>query len=204
MRRLALLAVTVLLFGRPALAQDASRGEVSGGWRFYHANRGNLPFMFDVKKPNEYPRGWYGDIALNLSPKFAIVGEAGGSYFSADAHRPSGSVTFDESAEVTFHTFMGGIRVRAPQNARLVPFGQVLVGGEHNASNDERTITFSGRPSTSVSETSGSGAVLALDGGLTIAAAGSLGVRASAGYVRFFSKADADAFRLALGATLRF
>ena len=50
---------------------------------------------------------------------------------------------------------------------------------------------------------SSSNTVLALDGGVTISA-GWLGVRASAGYARFFSQADADAFRVSLGAGRRF
>src|SRR5262245_37192060 len=199
MRKIGLLVIATLLIARPSFTQDMSRGEVSGGWRYYHATLASLSFMLDVKKPKDYPKGWYGDAAMNLSPKFALVGEAGGSYFSDDVHRPSGLVTFDESANVKFHTFMGGVRIRAPQNARIVPFGQVLFGGEHNASSDDRTLTISGRPSTSHSETSANGAVLALDSGVTIAA-GPIGVRAATGYVRFFGQPDADAFRMTLGA----
>ena len=204
MRRLAFLVLGVLFLVRPAAAQDTSRGEFSAGWRFTHANLGNVPFTFEIPKPNDFPRGWYGDVALNLSPKFALVGEAGGTYLHDTTSRTTGSVTIAQAVDVTFHTFMGGVRVRAPQNARLVPFGQVLIGGEHNSSSSERTLTFpAGRPSTSLQEASGSGAVLALDGGLTVAA-GPIGLRAAAGYARFFGTADADAFRLSIGVTRRF
>jgi hypothetical protein len=103
---------------------------------------------------------------------------------------------------MTLHAFMGGVRVRAPQNPRFVPFGQVLFGGEHNSSARELTNTFSGRTSTSLIENGSSGAALALDAGVTASAF--IGVRASVGYVRLFGDADADAFRLSLGAAFRF
>lgn len=201
------LSVTCLLwlsaFAPSAFAQDTSRGEYSGGWRYYHATLNSTVYTVEIKKPNDFPKGWYGDLAFNLSPKFAIVGEAGGTYFRDDFKRTSGSVVTEESAEITFHTFMGGVRVRAPQNARVVPFGQVLFGGEHNTSSDERRLTISGRPSNGTTEAGSSGALLGLDGGVTISA-GWVGIRAAAGYARFFSKADSDAFRLSLGAAFRF
>jgi hypothetical protein len=59
------------------------------------------------------------------------------------------------------------------------------------------------QPSTSTRENSSSNAVLALDAGVTLMA-GPIAVRVAGGYVRFFSTADADAFRFSLGAGLRF
>jgi hypothetical protein len=115
-------------------------------------------------------------VAVNVSPKFALVGEA---------------------------TFMGGVRIRAPQRRAIVPFGQVLFGGEHDTSTFERTTQYSQRPSTCRSESGSSNAVLALDSGVTMMA-GVIAVRASAGYVRMFGRADAHAFRLSLGAGFRF
>ena len=99
---------------------------------------------------------------------------------------------------------MGGIRIRAPQHRAVVPFGQVLFGGEHDTSTIARTTQFSQfQPSVSRREISTSNAVLALDSGITMMA-GPIAVRASGGYVRFFSQADADAFRFSLGAGFRF
>ena len=158
----------------------------------------------ELESPNDFLKGWYADVAFNVSPKFAIVGEAGGTYHNDAISRVSGTVTFDESVEIKFHTFMGGVRVRAPQLEWLVPFGQVLFGGERDMSTSERTITFrNSAPSRSLRETDFSNPVLGLDAGVTIAA-GSVGGRASVGYVRFFDRADADGFRLSLGVALRF
>jgi hypothetical protein len=181
----------------PAFAQDTSRGELSGGWRYYHATiQGLAPIAFNL---NDFPQGWYGDVAANLSPKFAVVGEAGGTYSSNE--RSLSSAT-RETSDVRLHVFMGGVRVRAPQNARFIPFGQVLFGGEHNTSARELTSTFSGRTSTSRFERGSSGAALALDAGVTAKAI--IPVRAAVGYVRLFGEADSDAFRLSLGAACRF
>ena len=98
---------------------------------------------------------------------------------------------------------MGGVRVRAPQTAWAVPFGQVLFGGVRNTSVGERTITVFQTTSTTRQEETSSDPALALDGGVTMAI-GRIGVRASVGYARFFGTADADAFRLSLGAAFRF
>lgn len=202
--RLGLLVPGVLLmFAGTAFAQDTSRGEVSGGWRYYHGTLSNTVTFFDVDEPNDNPKGWYADVAYNLSPKFAVVAEAGGTYFEDEVSETGSFISTSESSQLTFHTFMGGIRVRAPQNRRLVPFGQILFGGERDSSSIDHTLTFSGRPSTTHLESSSSNTALALDGGATIKA-GVIGVRASVGYARFFGGADTDMFRLSLGAAFRF
>ena len=187
-----------------AEAQDTSRGEVTAGWRYYYATIKTVPNTFELDHPNDYPTGWYADVSLNVSPKFAIVGEAGGTYHKDDTSSTTGSITRTESLDITFHTFMGGVRIRAPQHRALVPFGQVLFGGEPDSSTAERTFQIGqSNPSTTRQETNTSNAVLALDGGLTMMA-GPIAIRASGGYVRFFSRADADTFRLSLGGGFRF
>jgi len=99
---------------------------------------------------------------------------------------------------------MGGVRVRAPQIEWFVPFGQVLFGGERDTSTHERTLTFqTGSPSRLLREADTSNPVLGLDSGVSMMA-GPIGVRVSAGYVRFFRRADADALRVNLGAAFRF
>jgi hypothetical protein len=193
----------LLLVAWPASAQDTSRGEFSAGWRYYHATIRSVVLPIQMPRPNDYPQGWYADASVNLSPLFAIVGEAGGTYFHDEISMP-GTVSIAESTKVTFHTFMGGVRVRAPQIPWFVPFGQVVFGGERDASSNERTITFpAGNPSRSRREVATSNPVLGLDAGVTIAG-GVMGVRVSAGYVRFFRSADADALRVNVGAVVRF
>jgi hypothetical protein len=209
MRRLGVLVTAVLLTSAAsAFADDTSKGEVSGGWRYYHATIASSVSLTGANPANDFPKGWYGDVAGNLSPKFAIVGEVGGFYRSDDKTTTIGSTTTAESSDITLHTFMGGIRVRAPQNPKIIPFGQVLFGGEHNSASYDRTFTISipGNsipPSKITRDETASGAALALDGGMTVAF-GSIGVRMSGGYVRMFGDADADAFRFSLGGAYRF
>ena len=193
----------LLIVAGPAFAQDASRAEISAGWRQHHVTITSVVRPLQVEVPNDYPKGWYADAAVNVSEKFAIVAEAAGSRFEDAFEQPSNVVSIRESLDVEFYTFMGGVRVRAPQTASAVPFGQVLFGGVRNTSVGERTITVFQTTSTTRQEETSSDAALALDGGVTLAI-GRIGVRASVGYARFFGTADADAFRLSLGAAFRF
>ena len=209
MRRLGLLAGGVLLLAaHSAFAQDTSKGEVSGGWRYYHATIRSSVSLTGASDVNDFSKGWYVDVSGNLSPKFAVVGDVGGTYQRDETSPTQGLVRTSEVTDLKLYTFMGGIRVRAPQNARIIPFGQVLVGGERNISDYTRTTTFnipnaSIPPSTVSLEGNTSGAALALDGGVTISV-GSIGVRTQAGYVRMFGDADVDAFRFSLGGVFRF
>jgi len=204
MVRIGWFAVGVLLtMAGSAFAQDTSRAEASFGWRQHHATISSVVSAIQTQTPNDFPKGWYADVAVNVSEKFAIVAEAAGSYFDDEFTQTSGPVSIRESMDVKFHTFMGGVRVRAPHTAWIVPFGQVLVGGIRDTSSDERTITVFQSTSTNLQELTSSNAALALDGGVTVSA-GWIGVRGSVGYARFFSTADADAFRLSIGAAVRF
>lgn len=209
MRRLGLLATGVLLLAAPsAFADDTSKGEVSAGWRYYHTTIRSAVALTGSNPTNDFSKGWYADVSGNVSPKFAVVGEVGGLRENGGTSTTSGVVTTNESSHVKLYTFMGGIRVRAPQHPGIIPFGQVLVGGQRNESDYTRTLTFNipGFPSTpSVLARTGeaSSAALALDGGVTVAA-GFVGVRAQAGYVRMFGTTDADAFRVSLGGVYRF
>jgi hypothetical protein len=211
MRRLGWLATGVLLLAAPsAFAEDTSKGEVSLGWRYYHATFASMVPLGATTQVNDYSKGWYADVSGNLSPKFAVVGEVGSTYQSDDSTQTLGIVTTSESSDFELYTFMGGIRVRAPQNTRFIPFGQVLVGGQRNKSSYERTTTFNipNRPTplpptTSEDERDTSSAALALDGGVTVSV-GFVGVRAQAGYVRMFGDTDVDAFRFSLGGVYRF
>ena len=205
MRRLGVLVLGfVVIATKPASAQDTSRGEFSGGWRYYHA-------MLSLTKSSiparDHRKGWYADAAFNVSPILAIVGEAGGSYSRRDFTSTGNGLTVTFTSDVNFYTFMGGVRLRAPQVRRLVPFGQVLFGGEHDASVNESTSTVAQRTTRSRREGTSNSAALAFDGGATLML-GRIGVRASAGYARFFPTADfekdIDAFRFSLGAAFRF
>ena len=197
-------ALVILTAASPALAQDTSRGEVTAGWRYHHVTLSDIPLVSGVVTPNDYPEGWYADVSANLSPKFALVGEAGGTYHRDELSTTTGSVTTVSSLDIAFHTFLGGIRIRAPQRRAIVPFGQILFGGTRQTAEAERSVQIGqGTPSVTVREESSTSPVLALDSGVTLMA-GPIAIRAAGGYARFFNTADADAFRFSLGAGFRF
>ena len=203
MRRLCVLVLGVVVSAAgSASAQDASRGELSGGWRYYHATLN--PTTSTI--PN-HRKGWYADAAFNVSPVLAIVGEAGGSYSSSEFISTGIAATATITSDIKFHTFMGGVRLRVPFVPRVEPYGQVLFGGEHDATVSEQTLTVAQRTERRRQERSSNSAALAFDGGATLVL-GRIGVRASAGYARFFPTADfavdVNAFRFSLGAAFQF
>src|SRR5262245_47081885 len=174
MRRLGVLVLAVVLIAaRSASAQDTSRGEVSGGWRYYHLTFDGTTSPIPTRNP---PKGWYADAAINLLPILAIVGEAGGSYESNDFSSSGNGISVAITTDVKLHTFMGGVRLRAPLVPRFVPFGQVLFGGEHHATVTENVTTVAQRTTQSRREGSSNNHALALDGGATIVL-GAIGVR---------------------------
>lgn len=197
-------ALLLLTAAAPVFAQDTSRGEVTAGWRYHHVTLSDIPVTSGLAVPNDYPEGWYADVATNLSPKFALVGEAGGTYHRDELASTTGNLTSEASLDIAFHTFLGGIRIRAPQRRAIVPFGQILFGGTRQSAEAERTFQVGqSTPSVSVREQSSTSPVLALDAGVTLMA-GPIAIRAAGGYARFFNTADADAFRFSLGAGFRF
>ena len=90
----------LLIVAGPAFAQDASRAEISAGWRQHHVTITSVVRPLQVEVPNDYPKGWYADAAVNVSEKFAIVAEAAGSRFEDAFEQPSNVVSIRESLDV--------------------------------------------------------------------------------------------------------
>jgi hypothetical protein len=188
----------VLTIAGSAFAQDR-KTEFSGGWRYYHS------------EDTSYPKGWYADLATNLTPAdvtptFAVVGEVGGTYKSRDDSRVIGGVRYTGSADFSMHTFMGGLRARvASTNPRVVPFGQVLFGAARQKTSIDLSAAGPGTGTLSFSdEESNTDAALALDGGVDVDTGGSLRVRLAAGYFHVFGDSDSNAFRASVGVVLPF
>jgi hypothetical protein len=82
MRRLATLVLMVLVVtGGPALAQD--RPEVSAGWRLLHVSGSDADDISGAEDDGvNFPKGWYFDVAVPITPMFSIVGDIGGNYKS--------------------------------------------------------------------------------------------------------------------------
>src|SRR5882672_8533086 len=167
----------------PAAAQTAAT-ELSGGYQFTRTPDLNLP------------PGWYVDVAGHVAPMFAVVGEVSGAYKSETIAVGTSSV----DATVRLHTFMGGVRVAARTNPKVVPFGQVLLG----AARVSGGVTASG-PATSVIAVSDADTEFALQigGGVNLLTSGNFGVRLGADYRRIFISGEGEnEFRLVAGVVI--
>lgn len=179
----ALTALACALCAAPVAAQTATT-ELSAGYQFTRTPDLSLPL------------GWYVDVAGNVAPMFAVVGEVSGAYKSETISVGTSSV----DATVRLHTFMGGVRVVARTNPKLVPFGQVLFGAARLSGG----VTASG-PAVSVIAATDADTELALQigGGLNLMTSESFGVRVGADYRRIFiSGGGENEFRLVAGVVI--
>jgi opacity protein-like surface antigen len=181
----ALACMLCTAIAAPAAAQTATT-ELSAGYQFTRPPDLNLPL------------GWYVDVSGNVAPMFAIVGEVSGAYKSETIAVGTSSV----DATVRLHTFMGGVRVAARTNPRVVPFGQVLLG----AARASGGVTASG-PAVSVLAQTDADTEFALQigGGVNLMTSGTFGVRLGADYRRIFvSDGGENEFRLMAGVVFPF
>ena len=184
MRRLAVFVIGVVwLSGGTALAQD--RGDVSGGYRFLRLTGDDA---VNINK------GWYVDATGHVTGVLSIVGDVGGSYRSES--ETFGGIT--ASADVSVHTFMGGLKFRAPMvSPKAIPFAQVLFGGARGK------VTASGG-GFDFSESS-TDPVMNVSGGVDISGGGSVGARVQAGWARVFEDGGGtNLFQFSVGAKIGF
>jgi opacity protein-like surface antigen len=189
--RFATICLAVLGVAASASAQSAPRTEISGGYQF---------LTFDIDGENEsMPKGWYFDVAGNLNPMFGIVFQVGGNYKSFGESVTVGGGTFAAEADLKVHEFLGGLRVSARNNPRLVPYGQLLVGGVNASLELTATSTIPGIPGFST-EDSGTNFALEAGGGVNFGVAENTGIRFGVDYLRTFADDDgANAFRFHVG-----
>ena len=165
----------------PASAQEVSAVELSGGWQLIRVGE-----LFE-DEAEVVPAGWYVDVAGNVTRMLAIVGQVGGNYKSID-------VFFDE-VDAKAHEFLGGVRVSSRANARVVPFGQFLVGATRfRADSDLLGI-----------DESETDFALQVGGGVNLMATDRIGIRVGADYLRVFSEDEGtNVFRFVAGVVLPF
>ena len=200
MRRFATLVLGVLvLSGGTALAQD--RPEVSAGWRLLHFSGGDAEDISNTEDDGlNLPKGWYFDVAVPITPMLSIVGDVGGNYKSETVSVTEQGISFEGTAKVNVHTFLGGVRLRATENPRVSPFAQILFGAARASGSVEATV--SGMPLIDFEE-SGTEAALSLGAGVTLAA-GSLGVRVQAEWLKILEDDSDNAFRFGVGIVIPF
>jgi opacity protein-like surface antigen len=196
-----LVSLGALMIILPATAHgQTSAGEFSAGWRVMSAEE------------ETFTKGWYVDAMGNVANWFGVVGEVSGHYKSIDrSQSPVPGVQVNVSADGRIHTFMGGARVSARRNPRLVPFVQALFGLAHASASATGSATIAGQTFTiDESETTSDGAV-EFGGGVNIGVTDTLGLRFSAAYFRVLGQErprggedTSDAFRFAAGVVFPF
>jgi hypothetical protein len=108
MTRLLLSALAFLLLQFPSHAQETPKADVAVGYSFLWIGKGFTFFM----------NGGSGSVALNVNNWLGVVGDFG-------AYHASPGVS------LTAETYTFGPRFSYRKWDRLVPFAQVLVGGQH-------------------------------------------------------------------------
>jgi outer membrane protein with beta-barrel domain len=175
-----LLCLMVVGFARPVAAQP--KAEISVGYNYLQAKSSGDDTW------EKFPKGWYADVAGNVTPMVSIVGQVTGNYKTFE----------DEDFKLKLHTFMVG--VRGSSTGMVRGFGQVLVGGAQL-----KGETTSG-PAFSASETD---LAFQVGGGVNVMGSGPVGLRVGIDYLRLMAKDagevldgdDVNGFRFSVGVT---
>ena len=115
------LAITFgLLCGRETSAQEPRfEASIQYGWEDDHGFR--------------LPVGWIVSAAGYVTPRLAIVGEAGGQYDFERVPNLPGFTYANMRYNINYHTFVGGARVSTSRTAAVSAFGQFLLGAHRVA-----------------------------------------------------------------------
>jgi opacity protein-like surface antigen len=184
----AAFAAFVMVLPQPALAQNGA-GELSAGWR-----------VLNIEEET-FLAGWYADVVGNITNTFGVVAEVAGHYKTFDETRSVGAIQVAVSADARVHTFMGGVRFSLPQNPRITPFVQALVGLAHAAVDAETSSNLGG---TFTFDESTSDAAIDLGGGVNIGLTDSMRLRLAGSYVRVLEEDAGNGVRFAVGIVFPF
>ena len=177
------LCVVLLGVALPAAAQTFPRTEISGGYQFV---------TFSVEGENEsIPKGWYFEVAGNLNPMIGLVFQVGGNYKTFEESVTVGGGTFTAEADLDVYQFLGGVRLNARANPRLVPYGQVLAGGINGSVELTTTSTIPGIPAFSQEDSSTNFGVV-VGGGVNFGISERTGIRFGVDYLRIFAEDEGE------------
>jgi hypothetical protein len=176
-----LLCLIVDGFARPVAAQDAPKAVISGGYNWFTGKSSGDDTW------EKFPKGWYADVAGNVTEMVSIVGQVTGNYKTFE----------DDDFKLKLHTFMVG--VRGSSTGMVRGFGQVLIGGA------KLNGTEIGGPGKA-NETD---LAYQFGGGVDIMGSGPVGFRVGLDYLRVQAKDDGEVlggdsvngFRFAVGVT---
>lgn len=190
------LCAVMLGLAVPAAAQTFPRTEISGGYQFV---------TFSVEDESEsIPKGWYFEVAGNLNPMLGLVFQVGGNYKTFEESVTVGGGTFTAEADLDVYQFLGGVRVNARNNPRLVPYGHLLAGGINAAIELTTTSTIPGIPAFSEEDSSTNFGVL-FGGGVNFGVTDRTGIRFGVDYLRIFAEDEGDGsnvFRFHVGVVI--
>ena len=182
MKRLGAVALCLMVvgFAAPAAAQDTPKAEISVGYNHLTAKSSG------DDEWEKFAKGFYFDVAGNISDTLSIVGQVTGNYHTIE--------DIDGDFKLNVHTFMAGIRGSSP--GRVRGFGQVLVGG----------VRLNAPDFEDASETDFG---IQLGGGVNILGSGGVGLRLGLDYLRVMAKDeglilggdDVNGFRFTAGVT---
>jgi len=114
-RKLIAVCAVLLVGSMLASAQDEPKGEVFGGYQYFHANSG----VSGVDNFNL--NGWNAAASGYFTRNLGITADFGGAYGT-----PS---VLGVGVKTNFYTFLFGPSVRFPNSSRVTPFSRVLFGG---------------------------------------------------------------------------
>jgi len=195
--RVAGILLLALCAALPAHAQDERKSEISGGYQLLTLHEGEIDETLGT--------GWYADVAGNFGPIFAAVLQVSGNYKSYGQDEIFNGIRAVIDAQLTVHTYLGGVRV-GPRQAKISPYAEFLIGGATASVDVSSTVTSNGQTifSNSGSE-SGTDVAMQFGGGVTIWFSNRVGVRGAASYLRVWGDDDeANAIRVAGGITVGF
>jgi opacity protein-like surface antigen len=191
--RVLVFCLAVIGAAVPGSAQTAPKAEVSGGYQFLN---------FSAEGQSEsLGKGWYFDVAGNLTPVLGVVFQVGGNYKTFEESISLGGITATATADLKVHEFLGGVRLNARSNPAIVPFAQVLVGGISGSVEVSSSTTIPGSaPISFTEEDSGTDFGLEIGGGANIGLTDAVALRVGADYLRVFAEeGGANLFRVAVG-----
>lgn len=181
--RLLGFCLAALCLAIPASAQTTPRTEISGGYQFV---------TFSVDEESEsIPKGWYFEVAGNLNPVIGVVFQVGGNYKTFEESVTVGGGTFTAEVDLDVYQFLGGVRLNARDNPRLVPYGHLLLGGINGSVELTTTSTIPGIPAFSQEE-SETNLGLVFGGGVNFGVAENTGIRFGVDYLRIFAEDEGE------------
>jgi len=194
--------LAVLSVAIPVSGQTSPRTEISGGYQFLTFSVDEDESLSGVDNDESLPKGWYVDVAGNLNPMFGIVFQVGGNYKTFEESIAIGGGTFTATADLDVYQFLGGVRLSVRDNPKLMPYGQLLVGGINGSIEVSTSSTIPGLPSFS-EEDSTTNFALEVGGGVNFGVAEKIGIRFGVDYIRVFAEdAGSNVFRFHTGVVI--